>query len=230
MPSKKVTDLTELATGASGDKFLVVDVSDTTDGASGTSKWIDWDNLPSGGGGGGDSWSDAVDADIVPDADGTRDLGSSDNRFAETHTDSLDINGTTVTAINDEDDMSSDSASALATQQSIKAYVDTSSSTLAENPQTGTTYTTVLSDAGKMITANNASAITITIPPNSSVAYTSGTVISFIQKGAGQVTLAAGAGVTLNNANGLKTASQYSVISCWKEDTDVWIVYGDTTA
>jgi hypothetical protein len=125
MPSKKVTDLTELATGASGDKFLVVDVSDTTDGASGTSKWIDWDNLPAGGGAGGDSWSDPVDADIVPDADGTRDLGSSASRFAETHTDSLDINGTTVTAINDEDDMSSDSASALATQQSIKAYVDT---------------------------------------------------------------------------------------------------------
>jgi len=32
--------------------------------------------------------------------------------------------GATVTAINDEDDMSSDSATALATQQSIKAYVD----------------------------------------------------------------------------------------------------------
>lgn len=42
-----------------------------------------------GGGGGGDAWGDAVDADIVPDADGTRDLGSSSNRFAETHSDSV---------------------------------------------------------------------------------------------------------------------------------------------
>jgi len=109
-------------------------------------------------------------------------------------------------------------------------YVDTAANTLTENTQTGTTYTTVLTDAGKMITCNNASAITVTIPPNSSVAYEAGTVLSFIQKGAGQVTLSAGAGVTLNNANGLKTASQYSVISCWKEDTDTWIVYGDTTA
>jgi len=114
--------------------------------------------------------------------------------------------------------------------RATEAYVDTAANTLTENTQTGTTYTTVLTDAGKMITCNNASAITVTIPPNSSVAYEAGTVLSFIQKGAGQVTLSAGAGVTLNNANGLKTASQYSVISCWKEDTDTWIVYGDTTA
>ena len=114
--------------------------------------------------------------------------------------------------------------------RATEAYVDTAANTLTENTQTGTTYTTVLTDAGKMITCNNASAITVTIPPNSSVAYEAGTVLSFIQKGAGQVTLSAGVGVTLNNANGLKTASQYSVISCWKEDTDTWIVYGDTTS
>ena len=114
--------------------------------------------------------------------------------------------------------------------RATEAYVDTAANTLTENTQTGTTYTTVLTDAGKMITCNNASAITVTIPPFSSVAYESGTVLSFIQKGAGQVTLSAGAGVTLNNANGLKTASQYSVVSCWKEDTDTWIVYGDTTS
>jgi hypothetical protein len=41
------------------------------------------------GASGGDAWGDAVDADIVPDADGTRDLGSSSNRFAETHTDKI---------------------------------------------------------------------------------------------------------------------------------------------
>lgn len=231
MPNKRLDQLTELTTGASGDKLLIRDVSDTTDRAEGTDKWIDWDNLPSGGGGGGDSWGDAVDADIVPDADGTRDLGSTANRFAEIHVDSVDIAGsTTVTSILDEDDMSSDSATALATQQSIKAYVDSASTTMDENTQTGTTYTTVLTDAGKMITCNNASAITVTIPQNSSVAYPVGTVLSFIQKGAGQVTLSPDTSVTLNQANGLKTASQYSVISCWKEDTNTWIVYGDTTS
>jgi len=48
-------------------------------------------------GSGGISWSTAVDADVVPDADGTRDLGSTSNRFANAHVDSLDLNGTTIT-------------------------------------------------------------------------------------------------------------------------------------
>lgn len=49
--------------------------------------------LAAGGVGGGDAWSDAVDADIVPDADGTRDLGTTINRFAELHVDTVDVAG-----------------------------------------------------------------------------------------------------------------------------------------
>jgi hypothetical protein len=48
------------------------------------------------GAGGGDAWSDAVDADIVPDADGTRDLGATATRFAETYTDALDVTNNIV--------------------------------------------------------------------------------------------------------------------------------------
>lgn len=98
------------------------------------------------------------------------------------------------------------------------------------NEQTGTTYTTVLTDRGKIVECDNASAVTVTIPPNADVAYGVGSVISFCQQGAGQVTLAPGTGVTLNGANGLKTANQYSMISCWKQATNTWIVYGDTTS
>lgn len=128
MPQKKITDLTELTSVANGDWVLVVDVSDTTDSAEGTSKKVQANNLPGGGGGSGDEWGDPVDANIVPDADGTRDLGSSANRFANVHADSLDLAGSTaVTSVLDEDDMSSDSATALATQQSIKAYIDANS-------------------------------------------------------------------------------------------------------
>lgn len=47
----------------------------------------------SAGGGGGDAWSDPVDADIVPDGDGTRDLGATATRFAETYTDKLNVTG-----------------------------------------------------------------------------------------------------------------------------------------
>jgi hypothetical protein len=47
----------------------------------------------SGGGGTGDLWSDVVDADIVPDADGTRDLGADATRFAQAYIDELHSTG-----------------------------------------------------------------------------------------------------------------------------------------
>lgn len=95
------------------------------------------------------------------------------------------------------------------------------------NAQTGTTYTTVLSDAGKLVTLNNASAITLTIPPNSSVAYATGTRIDFIQIGAGQVTVAGGTGVTVNSTPTLKLRAQHSAASCIKIATDTWQLVGD---
>lgn len=75
------------ATPASGDKLIIFEAG------VGLRK-IDWDDLPAGGG--GQDWSDPVDADIVPDGDGTRDLGSSAARFAELHIDSMEINGSTT--------------------------------------------------------------------------------------------------------------------------------------
>jgi hypothetical protein len=58
-----------------------------------------WASPP--GGGGGISWSDPVDANIVPDADGTRNLGSSANRFAAAHVDAIDLNGVTLDGATD---------------------------------------------------------------------------------------------------------------------------------
>jgi hypothetical protein len=60
---------------------------------------------------------------------------------------------------------------------------------LSLNAQTGTTYTFVLADNGKLVTASNASAQTYSIPTNASVAYPIGTQINIIQIGAGQVTI-----------------------------------------
>ena len=95
------------------------------------------------------------------------------------------------------------------------------------NAQTGTTYTTVLADGGKLVTLSNASAITLTIPPNSSVAYSVGTKLDFIQIGAGQVTVAGGTGVTVNSTPTLKTRTQHSGASCIKIATDTWQLVGD---
>lgn len=102
---------------------------------------------------------------------------------------------------------------------------------IAINAQTGTTYTTVLADDGKLVTLDNGSAITLTIPPNGTVAYGIGTQINIMQLGAGQVTIAPGAGVTLRSAGSkLKTQAQYAVATCCKIATDTWVVIGNLAA
>ena len=102
---------------------------------------------------------------------------------------------------------------------------------IAINAQTGVTYTTVLTDDGKLVTCDNASAIALTIPPNSSVAYGIGTQINIMQLGAGQVTITAGAGVTLQSAGSkLKTNAQYAVATCCKIASDTWVVVGNLSA
>ena len=102
---------------------------------------------------------------------------------------------------------------------------------IAINAQTGTTYTTVLTDDGKLITCDNAASIALTIPPNSSVAYGIGTQINIMQLGAGTVTITAGAGVTLrSDGSKLKTNAQYAVATCAKIATDTWVVVGNLKA
>nr|WP_274635521.1 hypothetical protein [Microbacterium bovistercoris] len=89
-------------------------------------------------------------------------------------------------------------------------------------------YTLVLTDGGKAVEMSNSSARTITVPPNSSVAFPTGTVIECVRMGAGAVTIAAGAGVTIRNAAAVLTLhAQYSIVSLRKLATDEWIVTGD---
>lgn len=102
---------------------------------------------------------------------------------------------------------------------------------LGINAQTGTTYTTVLADNGKLTTLTNASAIAVTIPPNASVAYPVGAQINMAQLGAGQVTVSGGAGVTIVStgatASAPKARAQYSTLTAVQTATDNWLVMGD---
>lgn len=101
------------------------------------------------------------------------------------------------------------------------------------NAQTGTSYTLVLADAGKMVTLNNGSAITLTIPTNASVAFPVNTVIQFAQLGAGQVTLAVAGGVTCSSRGitpPIKTAGQYSRGALWQISANTWVADGDVSA
>jgi hypothetical protein len=92
------------------------------------------------------------------------------------------------------------------------------------NTQTGTTYTLVLADAGKQVTLSNASAVTVTVPLNSSVAYTIGTRILLLNLGVGTVTVAGSGGVTLGNANSDLNMTQYGMMMLFKVATDTWLV------
>ena len=92
-------------------------------------------------------------------------------------------------------------------------------------------YTLLLTDANKVIPVSNASANTVTVPPNSSVAFPIGSMISFIQTGSGQTNIAAGAGVTINSEGGkLKIKAQYAFAGVLKIDTDTWVAFGNLTA
>jgi hypothetical protein len=109
------------------------------------------------------------------------------------------------------------------------ATTDQTLDRLAANTQTSTTYTLVRADMGKIIDCSNASAITLTVPANSSVAFPIGTVINVFQAGVGQVTISTGGTPTLRAPNGAKTAKQYATASLWKRATDEWVISGDTT-
>jgi hypothetical protein len=103
--------------------------------------------------------------------------------------------------------------------------------TYAINAQTGTTYTAVLADAGKIITTSNAGTIAFTIPPNSSVAYPIGSSLTVISIGAGLTTIGQGAGVTIASTGAVATAPvlriQHSSATAIKIATDTWQVVGD---
>lgn len=103
-----------------------------------------------------------------------------------------------------------------------------SSTATTKNTQTAT-YTLVLTDAGKVVEMDVGSANDLTVPPNSSVAFATGTIISIYQKGAGQTTVVAGSGVTIRARNGLKLAGQFAEASLRKRDTNEWVLVGDVT-
>jgi hypothetical protein len=98
------------------------------------------------------------------------------------------------------------------------------------NQQTGTTYTLVLSDNNVIIEMDNTSANTITIPPNSSVAFDIGTTIVGYQSNTGQTTILIGAGVTLNTNQTSTLSGQFSVITLIKVGVDEWTIVGDVEA
>ena len=99
---------------------------------------------------------------------------------------------------------------------------------LAINAQTGTTYTLVAGDLNDLVTLSNAGAITLTLPPS---VFSANDTINIAQIGAGQVTLAQGAGVTINSTGATATApklrAQWSSASVICTASNTFLVVGD---
>lgn len=112
--------------------------------------------------------------------------------------------------------------------QTRVSALESASSAIIANTQTAS-YTLVLSDAGKVIEMNSASATNVTIPPNSSVAFPTGTLIEVFRYGAGAVTIVAGAGVTTPHPAGapLTLRVSGSAATLRKRATDEWVIGGD---
>ena len=86
-----------------------------------------------------------------------------------------------------------------------------------------------LTDEFAYLISQDGAGQTVTIPPNSDVAFADGTQMSFKQGGAGVVTFAPGAGVMIESNGGLlDTNGQFAVVSIVQDSTDVWSLFGDT--
>jgi len=94
-------------------------------------------------------------------------------------------------------------------------------------------YTAVLANNGQVVTMDNSSANTFSIPTNASVAFPIGTQLNIIQIGTGQTTIqAVTSGTTSILSTGAAPAApklrvRYSMATCIKAGTDLWYVTGD---
>jgi hypothetical protein len=113
----------------------------------------------------------------------------------------------------------------------LPAAIEAVRTTMLASPEKTAAYVLALVDAGNVVPVAVSSPAAVTVPPNSSVAFPIGTIINVIQTGASQLTITAGAGVTIRQARSqFKTAMQWAEVSLRKRSTDEWVLVGDTAA
>jgi hypothetical protein len=91
-------------------------------------------------------------------------------------------------------------------------------------------YTLILSNADQIVEMNVGSANTLTVPPNSSVAFPVGTELTVLQTNTGQTTITPGLGVTINGTPGLKLRAQWSSAVLIQRSANTWVAIGDLSA
>jgi hypothetical protein len=107
-------------------------------------------------------------------------------------------------------------------------WIEQDDTTLSFNAQTGTTYTLVIGDLGKLVTTSNASPITVTIPPS---VFSAGNQINVQSIGVGLTSFAAGAGVTITSTGASAAApilrARYSACTIICTASNTFTVVGD---
>lgn len=148
----------------------------------------------------------------------------------------LDTLAELAAALNDDDDFATTVTNSLSLKAPLASPTFTGTVTLPVDTDlreqyfdlTASTTLATSTHKFKVIEANSASAITLTVPTNASDPFPVGTVLTIIRIGAGEVTIAASGGVTINSALGLKLRAQFSSVTLRKRATDTWLLTGDT--
>jgi len=94
--------------------------------------------------------------------------------------------------------------------------------------------TIATADAGKHFYSTSASNLILTIANNASQAFQTGSALTIINQGTGNITVAQGSGVTLylagNASAGNRTISTFGMATCIKVATDTWFINGTGVA
>jgi len=209
MANKKISELPSLTTPASGDQIAVVDVSGTP-----TTKRVTANNLMT-----------LAPVQSVAGRTGTVTLSNTD------------ISGLGSAATTASTDYATAAQGTLADSalQSVSAGELTDGNfdgtailgfDASINDQTGTAYTLLAGDAGKVVVLNNGSAVTVTVPSGLGAGFT----CSVVQKGAGQVTFVASSTTINNRQSHTKIAGQHGVATLISTASDVFVLAGDTAS
>jgi hypothetical protein len=207
MANSRISSLTSLgATPNTADIIPITDVSDTTGSPQGTTKKVTVANLvaaaPQGDLQASNNLSDVASASTsrtnlgLGDA-ATKTVGTADTNVLAVSSGTVDLGGNKI--------------------EDFDASI---------NDQTGTTYTLLASDNGKVVVLDNASAVTVTVPSGLGAGFN----CSFVQKGAGQVSFSASSTTINNRQSHTKINAQYGVASLLAYAADTFVLAGDTAS
>tara|TARA_R110000782_G_scaffold171921_2_gene263615 strand:- start:456 stop:911 length:456 start_codon:yes stop_codon:yes gene_type:complete len=94
--------------------------------------------------------------------------------------------------------------------------------------ETGTARTLTASDQNSIISFTSSSAITVTLPVNTSEELNNGFQVRLDRDGTGTLTVVAQAGATVNSAAGLTARVRYSSVTIVKTANNVYKLTGDS--